>query len=601
MKTLRIILVVLGLINLNNKTNAQNTFQKNYGQGGEGEKVIVTIYGNYEVGQLNGDVYVSQFDNWGNIIWDYTYGGSALEEGNGIVITDDGKFLYVIGTTYSFVVNGINAAYVLKIDATNGNLIWSKSIYGDGTNMNSSEGYSVELTKDGGCVVAGVSSAFITAYGIFVAKLDTNGTITSFFFYSGLGSSQISADIKQTADGGYIICSSGGINFYTTSGDLLLLKLDSNFTQEWARLYGGKTIDYGFSVKETADHGFISTGYASSFSPSGQSIYVVRTDSMGDTLWTKSIGCADKMSGARSIDLTTGGFVITGYNSDTLCFLTKINNNGDLVWDKNIQFINTNMGLRSVVSSKDGGYLLTGQYNGTIYIAKADSTGNVGCNESDAGMTSVSVPTILTDVVLSQTVITPVINTPATIVSRATPIVVICSSNSVPVASNVNIVGIPYVGQILTGKYSYADADMDVEGVSKFRWLVNNVATGDSSSTYTVKSSDLGKYVKFEVTPIAQTGELIGLPKLSGVMHIMTDGMEELSSSYISVYPNPANNYLVVVGAEKKSLRIFDSLGKLVLEKEITSKEERIDLDLNNGMYFYSFGEALTKRIVILR
>jgi len=583
------------------QTQAQNTFQKNYGQGGDGEQIINTVYGNYEVGQLNGDVYVSQFDNWGNIIWDYTYGGSNTEEGNSIVITHDGKFLYIGATTYSFCVNGIDAAYVLKVDATNGNLIWSKSIYGDGTNMNSSEGHSIELTSDGGCIVAGVSSAFTASNGIFVVKFDPNGNINAFSFYYGLGP-QISADIKQTADGGYIICSSGAVNT-NTEGDLLLLKLNSNFTQEWAKLYGGKTIDYGFSVKETVDHGFIATGYASSFSP-GQSIYavyVVRTNSMGDTLWTKTIGTADKTSGARSIDLVADDFVLTGFN-DSSCFLTKINSNGAIVWDRNIEFINTNIGLRSVAPAKDGGYFLTGQYNGTIYIAKADSTGSVGCNETDAGMTSVSVPTIVTNVVLSQVTMTPKFSTPATITSKATPIVVICSSNSVPTSSNVEIVGTPHVGQTLTANSTYYDVDGDLQDTVKYLWFVNNTVV-DTGDTYVVKSSDLNKYIRLEATQIAQTGELVGLPKSSIAVRIISDsdGILELYTENISVYPNPASDYLMVSSAEGKNLQIFNSIGQIIFQKKIENQKETINLvNLPNGTYFYSLGNG-NKKLIILK
>jgi hypothetical protein len=45
-----------------------------------------------------------------------------------------------------------------------------------------------------------------------------------------------------------------------------------------------------------------------------------------------------------------------------------------------------------------------------------------------------------------------------------------------PTASNVLIAGTPQVGRVLTGSYTYADAESDLEGTSTFRWLRNNVA-----------------------------------------------------------------------------------------------------------------------------
>ena len=43
--------------------------------------------------------------------------------------------------------------------------------------------------------------------------------------------------------------------------------------------------------------------------------------------------------------------------------------------------------------------------------------------------------------------------------------------NTPPTASNVSISGTPQVGQVLTGSYTYADAEEDLEGASTFRWL----------------------------------------------------------------------------------------------------------------------------------
>ena len=43
--------------------------------------------------------------------------------------------------------------------------------------------------------------------------------------------------------------------------------------------------------------------------------------------------------------------------------------------------------------------------------------------------------------------------------------------NTPPTASNVSISGTPQVGQVLTGSYTYDDAEEDLEGTSTFRWL----------------------------------------------------------------------------------------------------------------------------------
>lgn len=84
--------------------------------------------------------------------------------------------------------------------------------------------------------------------------------------------------------------------------------------------------------------------------------------------------------------------------------------------------------------------------------------------------------------------------------------------NDAPTVSNVIISGTPSVDQILTGSYTYADTEGDLEDASTFRWLRNDtIISGATSSAYTTTIDDAGKIIKFEVKPIALTGSLNGL------------------------------------------------------------------------------------------
>ncbi|MDQ6996203.1 MAG: choice-of-anchor Q domain-containing protein, partial [Mariprofundus sp.] len=94
-------------------------------------------------------------------------------------------------------------------------------------------------------------------------------------------------------------------------------------------------------------------------------------------------------------------------------------------------------------------------------------------------------------------------------------------TNSAPTASSVTIGGTTTVGSILTGHYTYGDVDGDLEGASTFRWLRNGTAiTGATSSSYTLVAADVGKTIKFEVTPIAATGATPGTAVASAGMTI---------------------------------------------------------------------------------
>ncbi len=85
-----------------------------------------------------------------------------------------------------------------------------------------------------------------------------------------------------------------------------------------------------------------------------------------------------------------------------------------------------------------------------------------------------------------------------------------------PTASSVSISGTAQVGQILTGNYTYLDANGDTQGVSTFRWLRSGVAiTGATATTYTLVSADQGSTITFEVTPVSTIAPTTGTPVVS--------------------------------------------------------------------------------------
>jgi len=102
----------------------------------------------------------------------------------------------------------------------------------------------------------------------------------------------------------------------------------------------------------------------------------------------------------------------------------------------------------------------------------------------------------------------------------------IVAANAAPVASAVSITGLITQGQTLTGNYTYTDAETDLEATSTFRWtrsddnigigINETTIAGATSSTYTLVAGDIGKYIKFYVTPIAATGTITGTEVGSG-------------------------------------------------------------------------------------
>src|SRR3972149_5756015 len=99
------------------------------------------------------------------------------------------------------------------------------------------------------------------------------------------------------------------------------------------------------------------------------------------------------------------------------------------------------------------------------------------------------------------------INPPALVITTAGG-----PANTPPTATNVTIAGTAQVGQVLTGNYTYNDADGDLEGTSTYRWLRNGASiSGATAKTYTLVAADQGALIVFEVTPVAATGASPGV------------------------------------------------------------------------------------------
>lgn len=85
-----------------------------------------------------------------------------------------------------------------------------------------------------------------------------------------------------------------------------------------------------------------------------------------------------------------------------------------------------------------------------------------------------------------------------------------------PTASDVAITGAIAVDVELTGSYTYADANDDLEGESILKWYTADDAAGsnatmvaENTTTYKILPADADKWVIFEVTPVAATGVLL--------------------------------------------------------------------------------------------
>ena len=82
-------------------------------------------------------------------------------------------------------------------------------------------------------------------------------------------------------------------------------------------------------------------------------------------------------------------------------------------------------------------------------------------------------------------------------------------------------------------------------------------------------------------------------------------GINEVAEGEVSVYPNPANNYITVANAEGAQVSVFDMSGRQVVNVESASANHTINVaNLAKGMYIVRIADGqnvVTKKVSIAR
>jgi len=315
------------------------------------------------------------------------FGGWEDEGGRSVQQTEDGGYI-VCG--YSGDYATITSIYIIKLDLK-GNEEWHQTI-GFGT------GYSIKQTVDGGYIIAGEKPDVVTQP--LLIKTDSQGqTEWEKNWWDVYGQGANARFVEITNDGGYIITGSAYV-METDSKDVLLIKTDSQGDTLWTKTFNLAGHDFGFSVKQTFDGGFIIAGSTSnSYEFADGTGFLLKTDSNGNEVWTKYIGNGTYLSSvAINSDggySATGGIVEVGFGAWRV-LLIGVNSEGMEVWNNEFgeNLDNQYNSGKCLINSAEGGYVITGYTNNygngmtDVWLIKTDSDGNEVWNKTFGGSNS---------------------------------------------------------------------------------------------------------------------------------------------------------------------------------------------------------------------
>ena len=316
----------------------------------DGGYIIVGSTSSFGNGQT--DVYLIKTDENGNEQWSQTFGGEDSDAGYSVQQTSDGGYI-IAGDIGSFG-NGFSDVYLIKTDDS-GNEQWSQTI--GGTNRND-RGTCVLQTTDGGYIITGVKNYVEWEWGEFsddwLIKTDGNGNQQ---WNQSFGGYQMN-DIHQTNDGGYIILNT---NLYSKPSEFSgtfysnLIKTDINGNEQWSQPYLDSVFS-GKSFQQTSDGGYIIVG-SMNFENVSNDVYLMKTDGNGNEQWRQNFGGTENDYGKSVQQTTDGGYIIVGStssfgNGQTDVYLFKTDGNGNVTSTFEIPLPNPNRKLEKTVNLK---------------------------------------------------------------------------------------------------------------------------------------------------------------------------------------------------------------------------------------------------------
>jgi hypothetical protein len=241
----------------------------------------ISSYKWHSVSNLQRWPIVVTADSVGNLIQSY-----RIENHYGIAmfthqVSNDS---YITGINYRDTLG----ATLVRYD-TSGSVLWAKTYFTKGSIF-----HSAVNNNDGTLTLIGAIDTSISPAQtqLFFMKIDTTGAE---LWCKALGDSNRAfrqsrgSQVKPTSDGGYIIIgyACGSVSNINYKSDLILIKTDTNGDTLWTRCHGNEyTEEGGDDVEQTSDGGYIMTGFSNTaqFLPSAYAGYIVfKTDSLGMT------------------------------------------------------------------------------------------------------------------------------------------------------------------------------------------------------------------------------------------------------------------------------------------------------------------------------
>ena len=320
------------------------------------ESIDVVSDGGYITGGgEDGNLCIQKLNSEGHTEWTtYTNGGYSGDFVHSVIETFDSQ-----NNPSGFAVTGKvgkqgNYNMLIRITKydTEGTLEWT---YETGANNDQNDGYSIKQTNDGGYIVTGYRSLDTQ---IILIKLDENGNEQWQETY-GNTDLDIAKDVVHTADGGFAITGYYRKNYGDISS-VYILKTDSLGNEEFWKQYPDTDFARADGIIQTTDGGYILCAFNNE---NVRDWWIIKTDNIGELEWEYTIGGADEDIPSSIIQTAEENYVIAGFkkvNDKQRMWLVKLNPEGELISETEYETISGESRIHQIKQTYDGGYVFSG-------------------------------------------------------------------------------------------------------------------------------------------------------------------------------------------------------------------------------------------------
>lgn len=199
-------------------------------------------------------------------------------------------------------------------------------------------------------------------------------------FGVGFDINEEATDIIQLDDGSFVLAGWTGHRLGTDK-DFYIVKTDSTGIELWSKTFGGDQVDVPSRLISTNDGNIAVLGYSYSFGAGGSDVWLIKVDSMGNEIWNKTFGGTEDDVGTSILQATDGGFLISGYTKSYGAggadgWIIKTDSAGNEEWSKTFGNAGDDY-LRHLIFNNDNEYLSVGATGKDGWCVKFDLLGNL--------------------------------------------------------------------------------------------------------------------------------------------------------------------------------------------------------------------------------